>query len=60
MRDVQNDFCAPGGMMGRRPWAGLVVVFVRNVYMTEVNRYPSDVWLSPLIEPRPALAHHAP
>jgi ureidoacrylate peracid hydrolase len=64
--DVQNDFCAPGGMMDREGndlgavqemaaalpgliaearAAGVLVVFVRNVYTTEPNRYLSDVWL---------------
>jgi ureidoacrylate peracid hydrolase len=64
--DVQNDFCAPGGMMDREGndlvavqemaealprlidearTAGVLVVFVRNVYNTEPNRYLSDVWL---------------
>jgi ureidoacrylate peracid hydrolase len=64
--DVQNDFCAPGGMMDRERndlsavqemaaglprliaearSAGTLVVFVRNVYTTEPNRYLSDVWL---------------
>lgn len=64
--DVQNDFCAPGGMMDREGndlaavqkmaaalprlidaarSAGALVVFVRNVYTTEGNRYLSDVWL---------------
>jgi ureidoacrylate peracid hydrolase len=64
--DVQNDFCAPGGMMDREGndlsavqemaaalprliaqarAAGLLVVFVRNVYTTESNSYLSDVWL---------------
>jgi ureidoacrylate peracid hydrolase len=64
--DVQNDFCAQGGMMEREGYdlsavqtmaaalprliaaaraAGALVVFVRNVYSTETNRYLSDVWL---------------
>ena len=64
--DVQNDFCAPGGMMDREGndltavekmgaalprllaearSAGALVVFVRNVYSTDGNRYLSDVWL---------------
>jgi ureidoacrylate peracid hydrolase len=64
--DVQNDFCAPGGMMDREGQdlrdvqemalalprliraardAGVLVVFVRNVYSTEQNHYLSDVWL---------------
>jgi len=64
--DVQNDFCAPGGMMDREGHdldavqamaaalprlleaarsAGVLVVFVRNVYSTAPNRYLSDVWL---------------
>ena len=64
--DVQNDFCAPGGMMdregcdlaaaqamaGRLPAlisaaraAGVLVIFVKNVYSTEHNFYLSDAWL---------------
>lgn len=64
--DVQNDFCAPGGMMekegndleavqemaaalprviGEARKAGVLVVFVRNVYSTEANHYLSDAWL---------------
>jgi 2,6-dihydroxypseudooxynicotine hydrolase len=64
--DVQNDFCASGGMMEREGHdlsavqemaaslarllaaarsARTLVVFVRNVYSTEPNRYLSDVWL---------------
>jgi ureidoacrylate peracid hydrolase len=64
--DVQNDFCAPGGMMDKEGHdlrdvqemagalprllesaraAGVLVVFVRNVYSTEENHYLSDVWL---------------
>jgi ureidoacrylate peracid hydrolase len=64
--DVQNDFCAAGGMMDREGQdlsdvqemaaalprlldtarsAGVLVVFVRNVYSTEDNHYLSDVWL---------------
>lgn len=64
--DVQNDFCAPGGMMDKEGndleavqqmaaalprliaearAAGVLVVFVRNVYTTEPNSYLSDVWL---------------
>jgi ureidoacrylate peracid hydrolase len=64
--DMQNDFCAPGGMMDREGndltavqtmasrlpgliadarAAGVLVVFVRNVYSTEANHYLSDVWL---------------
>lgn len=64
--DVQNDFCAPGGMMDsegldlsavqtmadRLPslieaarTAGVLVVFIRNVYSTEGNFYLSDSWL---------------
>ena len=64
--DVQNDFCAPGGMMDKEGndleavqqmavalprviaearAVGVLVVFVRNVYTTEPNRYLSDVWL---------------
>jgi len=64
--DMQNDFCAPGGLVSkdgrdlsaaqatakRLPafieaarQAGVLVVFVRNVYTTERNFYLSDVWL---------------
>jgi ureidoacrylate peracid hydrolase len=64
--DVQNDFCAPGGMMDNEGFdlssvqemarrlpelievardAGVLTVFVRNVYSTEANAYLSDVWL---------------
>lgn len=64
--DVQNDFCAAGGMMDREGHdlhdvqemagalprlldaardAGVLVVFVRNVYSTAQNHYLSDVWL---------------
>jgi ureidoacrylate peracid hydrolase len=64
--DMQNDFCAPGGMMDSEGLdlsfvqeaagrvtdllaaaraAGVLVVFVRNVYNTESNSYLSDVWL---------------
>jgi ureidoacrylate peracid hydrolase len=64
--DVQNDFCAPGGMMDKEAndlsavqematvlpellevarRAGVLVVFVRNVYSTAANDYLSDVWL---------------
>jgi ureidoacrylate peracid hydrolase len=64
--DVQNDFCATGGMMDREGndltavqamasrlpgliaearAAGVLVVFVRNVYSTDANHYLSDVWL---------------
>jgi Isochorismatase family len=64
--DIQNDFCAAGGMMdnegldlsavqemaGRLPdlidaarAAGVLVVFVRNVYSTAANWYLSDAWL---------------
>jgi ureidoacrylate peracid hydrolase len=64
--DMQNDFCAPGGMMDREGndlgavqqmaaalprllaearSAGALVVFVRNVYTSDGNRYLSDVWL---------------
>ncbi len=64
--DVQNDFCAPGGMIDaegidvssaqamaeRLPRliqaardAGVLVVFVRNVYSSDNNTYLSDAWL---------------
>lgn len=64
--DMQNDFCAEGGMMDREGLdvggvqalaerlpsflegarsAGVLVVFVRNVYSTAGNHYLSDAWL---------------
>jgi ureidoacrylate peracid hydrolase len=64
--DMQNDFCAVGGMMDNEGLdlsyvqaaaeritellaaaraAGVLVIFVRNVYSTEANSYLSDVWL---------------
>jgi ureidoacrylate peracid hydrolase len=64
--DMQNDFCAAGGMMDREGLdltdvqkmadrlpafiqaaraAGVLVVFVRNVYSTANNIYLSDSWL---------------
>ena len=64
--DVQNDFCAPDGMMDQEGFdlgdaqamadrlpplisaaraAGVLVVFVRNVYSSEHNFYLSDTWL---------------
>lgn len=64
--DMQNDFCAKGGMAdregfditpvsemaGRLPGfldkarkAGVLVIFVRNVYSTEKNFYLSNAWL---------------
>ena len=64
--DVQNDFCAPGGMMDQEGLdlttvrevadrlpallsaaraAGVLVIFVKNVYSTENNFYLSDSWL---------------
>jgi ureidoacrylate peracid hydrolase len=64
--DMQNDFCASGGMMDQEGRdlsyaqaaadritellaaaraAGVLVIFVRNVYSTEANSYLSDVWL---------------
>jgi ureidoacrylate peracid hydrolase len=64
--DMQNDFCAPGGMMDQEGAdisavqsmaerlpdlidaardAGVLVVFIRNVYSTESNTYLSDVYL---------------
>ena len=64
--DMQNDFCAPGGMMDREGRdasairdvavrlpelcdaarkAGVLVIFVRNIYTTDRNFYLSDVWL---------------
>ena len=64
--DVQNDFCAPGGMMDQEGLdlsrvqdmaerlpallsaaraAGVLVIFVKNVYSTEHNFYLSDTWL---------------
>jgi ureidoacrylate peracid hydrolase len=64
--DMQNDFIAPGGLVGRSGRdvtaaqelaerlpafiatarrAGVLVVFVRNVYSTERNLYLTDAWL---------------
>ncbi|HEV7918390.1 MAG TPA: isochorismatase family cysteine hydrolase [Solirubrobacterales bacterium] len=64
--DMQNDFCAPGGLVSkdgrdlsaaqamaerlpglieRARAAGVLVVFVRNVYTSERNAYLSDAWL---------------
>jgi ureidoacrylate peracid hydrolase len=64
--DMQNDFIAPGGLVGRSGRdvtaaqelaerlpafiatarrAGVLVVFVRNVYSTERNLYLTDTWL---------------
>lgn len=64
--DVQNDFCAQGGMMwkegldlttvqemaaklpdflDRAREAGVLVIFVRNIYSTDTNFYLSDTWL---------------
>jgi ureidoacrylate peracid hydrolase len=71
--DMQNDFCAAGGMMDlegadlrtvqamaeRLPdvldaarSAGVLVVFIRNVYSTERNVYLSDVWLEQMLRRR--------
>jgi ureidoacrylate peracid hydrolase len=71
--DMQNDFCAAGGMMDlegadlhavqamaeRLPdvleaarSSGALVVFARNVYSTERNRYLSDVWLEQMLRRR--------
>jgi ureidoacrylate peracid hydrolase len=71
--DMQNDFCAAGGMMDqegadleavqtmaqRLPEvldaarsAGVLVVFIRNVYSTERNVYLSDVWLEQMLRRR--------
>ena len=71
--DMQNDFCAAGGMMDlegadldavqamaeRLPAAidaarsaGVLVVFIRNVYSTERNVYLSDVWLEQMLRRR--------
>jgi ureidoacrylate peracid hydrolase len=64
--DMQNDFCADGGMATREGFdvtsvremaarlpdfcaaarvAGVLVIFVRNLYTTEKNFYLSDAWL---------------
>jgi ureidoacrylate peracid hydrolase len=64
--DMQNDFCADGGLVSRdgrdlsaaqemakrlpafidaARKAGVLIVFVRNVYTTEANAYLSDAWL---------------
>jgi ureidoacrylate peracid hydrolase len=71
--DMQNDFCASGGMMdsegadlsavqamaerlpaliesARR--AGVLVIFVRNVYSTDGNVYLSDAWLEQALRRR--------
>lgn len=71
--DMQNDFCAAGGMMHqegadlaavqamaeRLPEAietarsaGVLVVYIRNVYSTERNAYLSDVWLEQMLRRR--------
>jgi ureidoacrylate peracid hydrolase len=71
--DVQNDFCAAGGMMDREAndlravqemtaavprllaaarSAGVLVVFVRNIYSTDANTYLSDVWLEQAVRQR--------
>jgi ureidoacrylate peracid hydrolase len=71
--DMQNDFCATGGMMdlegadlgavqaaaARLPdvidaarAAGVLVVFIRNVYSTQRNVYLSDVWLEQMLRRR--------
>lgn len=64
--DMQNDFCAGGGMgeregfdisavqamarrlpdfLDRARASNLPVIFVRNIYSTDGNRYLSDAWL---------------
>lgn len=64
--DMQNDFCAKGGMADREGFditpvstmatrlpdflakaraAGVLVIFVRNLYSTDRNFYLSDAWL---------------
>lgn len=71
--DMQNDFCAAGGMMDLEGAdltavqamaervqgaleaarsAGVLVVFIRNVYSTERNAYLSDVWLEQMLRRR--------
>jgi ureidoacrylate peracid hydrolase len=71
--DMQNDFCAKGGMMDLEGAdlaavqamaaqlpdaldaarsAGVLVVFIRNVYSTERNAYLSDVWLEQMLRRR--------
>lgn len=71
--DMQNDFCAQGGMMDlegadlgpvqamaeRLPGvleaaraAGVLVVFIRNVYSSPGNTYLSDVWLEQMLRRR--------
>jgi ureidoacrylate peracid hydrolase len=71
--DMQNDFCAAGGMMDLEGAdlsavqamaerllsvldaarsAGVLVVFIRNVYSTERNVYLSDVWLEQMLRRR--------
>ena len=64
--DVQNDFCAVGGMMEKEGFdltavqamadrlpsliktaraAGVLIIFVKNVYTSDGNVYLSDSWL---------------
>jgi ureidoacrylate peracid hydrolase len=64
--DMQNDFCASGGMMANEGLdlsavqkmadelpafiqaardAGVLVIFVRNIYSSQDNAYLSDAWL---------------
>ena len=72
--DMQNDFVAKNGMMGKEGWnltlaqemaerlpgllaaarkAGVLVVFVHNIYSTGTNHYLSDVWMEQAARKRP-------
>jgi ureidoacrylate peracid hydrolase len=72
--DMQNDFVAKDGMMGKEGWnltlaqemaerlpallaaarkAGVLVIFVRNIYSTGANHYLSDVWMEQAARKRP-------
>jgi ureidoacrylate peracid hydrolase len=72
--DMQNDFVAKDGMMGKEGWnltlaqemaerlpgllasarrAGVLVVFVHNIYSTGTNHYLSDVWMEQAARKRP-------
>jgi len=72
--DMQNDFVAKDGMMGKEGWnltlaqemaeripallaaarkAGVLVIFVRNIYSTGTNHYLSDVWMEQAARKRP-------
>jgi len=72
--DMQNDFVAKDGMMGKEGWnlslaqemaerlpgllaaareAGVLIVFVHNIYSTGTNHYLSDVWIEQAARKRP-------